>query len=324
MKIVFQHSRPLPVLGYGGIERILFWHMVELVRLGHKVILIGHPESRVSHFGIELIPFHGSAPTIWEKLVPPDSDIIHLSYNYKLSGNIPSIVTIHGNGQVGEAYIKNSVFVSRKHAEIHGSDQFVHNAINLNEYPFEPKINRDWEQFLFLAKASWRVKNLKQSVSACRNSKKHLHVTGGRWWGLSRYIHNHGIIDGEEKMQIIRSCDAMLFPVRWHEPFGIAVIEAMSQGLPVIGSHYGSLPELISPETGFIVKNHNELESILKNPTKSFDAKIIRKYVEDHFSIKKHAESYLALYEKVINREELNKNEPRYQFNVRAEELLPF
>ncbi|MGZ3787680.1 MAG: glycosyltransferase [Bacteriovorax sp.] len=321
MKIVFQHSGVLPVLKYGGIERIIFWHMKELVKLGHHVVLIGHPESSVQSHGIELVPI--SENQDWTALVPKDADIVHLFYNAKYPGNIPTIITIQGNGKIGEVFNKNTVFVSKKHASIHGSDQFIYNALDLSEYPFE-YAEKKWEQFLFLAKASWRVKNLAQTVSACRKSKKHLHIAGGKWWGLSRYVHSHGMVGGDEKLNIIRSCDALLFPVRWHEPFGIAVIEAMSQGLPVIGSPYGSLPELITDETGFIVNNHEELLQKVKNPGKTFDPKIVRKYVEDHFEIKKHAESYLALYEKVIKGEELNQKEPTYQFSVRAEELLPF
>lgn len=323
MKIVFQHAGILPVIGYGGIERILFWHMVELARMGHKVVLIGHPESKVQSYGIELIPCKDGNPETWQPLVPGDADIIHLSYNYKVPGKIPTITTVHGNGQLGEIFIKNSVFVSKKHAEIHGSDQFVHNAIDFSEYPFEYS-EKKWNNFLFLAKASWRVKNLAHSVKACRKAGKHLQVVGGKWIGLSRYIHNHGIIGGEKKMDIIRKCDALLFPVRWHEPFGIAVIEAMSQGLPVIGSHYGSLPELISPETGFVVKNYEELYEKIKNPGKTFDPRIIRKHVEENFGIRKHAESYLKLYQRVIEGVELNSKEPTLQLKERAENLLPF
>jgi glycosyltransferase involved in cell wall biosynthesis len=98
----------------------------------------------------------------------------------------------------------------------------------------------------------------------------------------------------------------------------------MSQGLPVIGSPYGSLPELITPETGFVVKNYEELLQKTKNPGKIFDPNFIRKYIEDNFEITKHAESYLALYDKVIKGIDLNQKEPTYQFNIRAEELLPF
>lgn len=323
MKIVFQCSRPLPVAGYGGIERILFWHMVELVRMGHQAILIGHPESKVSQWGIELIPYLNNDPATWEKCVPKDADIIHLNFNSQYRGDIPTIATVHGNGQVGEIFIKNSVFVSKKHAEIHGSTQFVHNAIDLKEYPFEAT-QKNWDQFLFLAKASWRVKNLTMAAQACRQNKKHLHVAGGRWWGLSRYIHNHGIVDSDKKMQIIRASDALIFPVRWHEPFGIAVIEAMSQGLPVIGSPFGSLPELITKETGFIVQNYDELVKKLKNPEKIFNSAVIRNYVEEHFAIHGHAEKYLALYEKVRSGLSLNQKEPRYLFKERAEKLLPF
>lgn len=325
MKIVFSHDGILPVIGYGGIERIVFWHMAELARMGHQVVLIGHPESKVQNYGIELITVPGDFSSEWTKYIPRDADIIHLSYNFRVPGIIPTIITVHGNGQVGEVFDKNSVFVSQKHAAIHGSDQFVHNAIDLSEYPYLPKEQRQWKDFLFLAKASWRVKNLKDSVKAARKCGKHIHVVGGRWWGLSRYVHNHGIVGGDNKMNIIRNCDFMVFPVRWHEPFGIAVIEAMSQGLPVIGSPYGSLPELITKEVGFIAKNREELEVLVHTDhSKTFDPKIIRSYVEKNFNIRKHAESYLALYEKVISGKELNANNPTYQFIERAENLLPF
>jgi len=320
MKIVFHHHTALPVHAYGGTERILFWHMVELARLGHQVVFIGPSDSRVDTFGIEHIPCDGSD---WERLIPRNADIIHLCFNHTVAGDIPTINNIHGNGRIGERFTKNTVFVSRKHAENHGSDQFVHNAVDLSEYPFVTS-KRNWEQFLFLAKASWRVKNLAHSVKACRKSKKHLHIAGGRWWGLSRFVHSHGMVGGQEKLDLLRSCDALLFPVRWHEPFGIAVIEAMSQGLPVIGSRYGSLPELITPETGFLVTSFEELLEKIKNPDRRFDPLVIRKHVEKHFSIRQYSQTYLALYQKVIDGESLTAQQPTYQLSERAENLLPF
>ena len=126
-------------------------------------------------------------------------------------------------------------------------------------------------------------------------------------------------------MDIIRKCDAHIFAVRWQEPFGIAVIEAMSQGLPVIGSPYGSLPELINKDVGFIANDHHQLENLLtEDHSRTFNPDTIRKYVEDNFTLKKHAESYLELYKRVIAGESLNPAPPTYQFKQRAEILLPF
>lgn len=330
MKIVFAHYAVLPVRTYGGIERILFWHMVELARLGHRVVLIGNPESQVKEFGIELIAMKNEGRDHeWFKQIPSNADIIHMSHNLKIPGDIPTIITIHGNGQVGEVFDHNTVFVSKKHAYIHGSDQFVYNCIDLNEYPFIPKAKnlnqKKWDQFLFLAKASWRVKNLKDAVFVCRKTKKHLHIAGGRWWGISRFIHSHGMVGGEEKLDLLRKMDCLLFPVRWHEPFGIAVIEAMSQGIPVIGSPYGSLPELITHETGLIANNLQELQNFVHdNSYARFDPQVIRQYVEKNFNINRHATEYLKLYQKVISGEKLNANAPTNQLGIRPENLLPF
>lgn len=323
MKCVFFHPAALPVSGYGGTERILFWHMVELVRQGHQVVYVGHPDSKVEKYGIELRTYSADKST-WEKLLRPGTDIVHFPFNAEIPG-VPSINTVHGNGQIGEKLNHNSVFVSKKHADIHNSDQYVHNALDFSEYPFQPKEKREWNRFLFLAKASWKVKNLKQTVEACRENHKHLNVAGGRWWGLSRYIHNHGIVGGDEKMKLIRESDALLFPVRWHEPFGIAVIEAFSQGLPAIVSPYGSLPELISSEVGFVAKNKDELSLLLSvDHAKNFNPEKIRKYAEENFGIELYTKRYLELYKKVIKGEKLNATPPSYKLSTRAEELLPY
>ncbi len=327
MKIVIQHHTPLPVFGYGGTERILFWHMQELARLGHEVVFIGPSKSDVAKYGIKHIPDDENIFDHWTKLIPKDADIIHLNYNAKVPGTIPTINTVHGNGQPYEFFLENSVFVSKAHARLHQSEIYVHNALNFDEYPLpENFLKKDlhWANFLFLAKASWKVKNLKDCVSACRNNNKHLQIIGGRWWGLSRFIHSHGIIGGDKKIELIKNCDALLFPVRWPEPFGIAVVEAMAYGLPVIGSPYGSLPELINTEVGFIAKNKNELNELVKDPGKKFNRTAIHEYALTNFSINAYSLKYLELYKQVINGKNLNSKNPTFTHNNRAETLLDF
>jgi len=177
---------------------------------------------------------------------------------------------------------------------------------------------------LFLAKAKWKVKNVKDCVRACKKNKKELYVAGGRTLSLSKNIHSMGMVTDIQKLELLKKCDALLFPVRWHEPFGIAILEAYSQGLPVICSNYGSLPELVNSKTGIVCSNYKEFEAAVAKDKNTFDGAGIRKYAKEHFSSRKMAEAYLALYKRVIAGEKLNKEQPRYLGEQHPEKLLDF
>lgn len=323
MKILFEHSGVLPVLKYGGTERILFWLMKELIRLGHEVMLIGHPDSQVKEHGITLIKRQPDQDD-WRDLIPRDVDLIHLFYTPSFEFNCPVIVTIEGNGRVGESFHPNTVFVSKKHAQNHGSDVYIYNGLDLSEYPYQERKRERFAHFMFLAKGSWKVKNLKDCIKACKANKKHLHIGGGRSWWPSRFIHSYGMIDTPQKLDLFLKVDALLWPVRWHEPFGIAIIEAMACGVPVIGSCYGSLPELITPQTGILCQNYKQFEEVLGQENSPFDPREIRQYVEKNFSIELMTENYLKLYERVKNGETLNQVAPQTQSQKDPEFLLPF
>jgi glycosyltransferase involved in cell wall biosynthesis len=323
MKIVFEHMGILPVKKYGGIERILFWHMKELASRGHEVILLGHPESDVEKYGIKLLPGI-EVPEDLERLVPDDADILHLTYNYVPNIKVPTLVNMQCNGQIGEEFPINSVFVSKKHANNHGSDVFIYNALDFDEYPYTPKDQDSFEKFLFLAKGSWSVKNLKNCIQVCKKAKKHLNIAGGRSLLPSRYIHSHGMVGGEEKLAIMNDSDAFLFPVRWHEPFGIAIIEAMAMGMPVFGSPYGSLPEIIADGMGKICMNKGELLNAVHSEKNIYDRDGIRQYVENKFSISTLTDQYIELYEKIISGKDLNPVKPTWKLNHGPEELLPY
>ena len=325
MHITFQHSSPLPVKTYGGIERMLFWHMKELVKQGHKVSLIGHPDSQVEEFGIEFISYDLNNPQKWIDLIPNNTDIIQLFYNYEVpNSNIPTVNSIGGNGKIGEFFTLNTAFVSKRHAKNLGSESYVYNGIDLDEYPFTPR-SLSWENFLFLAKGSWKVKNLKDCIKVSKSLRKKLHIIGGRHWLPSKYIYSHGFLGGDQKKIIMDHCDALLFPVKWHEPFGLAVIEAMATGIPVIGSHYGSLPELISPETGLICKNYEEFKNALSTPKNHlFNSQEIRRYVENNFSISNFTYSFLKKYKTVLRGEKLNQTKPTWSLEKSADEMLNF
>ena len=93
MKILFENNLPIPVRTYGGTERILYWLMKELVRLGHEVYLVGNPLSQVESIGVKLIP--KSDPHNWKHLIPKDIDIVHFFVSPPFEYDGKFVVTIH-------------------------------------------------------------------------------------------------------------------------------------------------------------------------------------------------------------------------------------
>jgi len=98
----------------------------------------------------------------------------------------------------------------------------------------------------------------------------------------------------------------------------------MAMGVPVIGSPYGSLPELIISEVGEICKNYQEFEDVIGRDYNRFYADTIRQYVEERFSIKKTTEEYLKRYEKVIQGKYIQPQKPSTKEGFLRDALLPF
>ena len=48
-----------------------------------------------------------------------------------------------------------------------------------------------------------------------------------------------------QKSEFLGNARALLFPVQWEEPFGIALAEAFAAGTPVIASRRGATQEQI-------------------------------------------------------------------------------
>ena len=59
-----------------------------------------------------------------------------------------------------------------------------------------------------------------------------------------------GEVGGERKKRLLAGADALLMPIRWPEPFGMVMVEAMSCGTPVIAFPEGSAPEIVRDGVG--------------------------------------------------------------------------
>ena len=112
-----------------------------------------------------------------------------------------------------------------------------------------------------------------------------------------RSIEFLGEISEPEKNELLGHAYALLFPIDWPEPFGLAMIEAMACGTPVIAYPHGSVPEVVDEgKTGFIVGNEDEAVDALENKMGDLSRTGCRRVFEERFSADRMAREYIAVY----------------------------
>jgi glycosyltransferase involved in cell wall biosynthesis len=88
--------------------------------------------------------------------------------------------------------------------------------------------------------------------------------------------HGVGEINDDTKSAFLSGAKALLMPTDWPEPFGLAMIDAMACGTPVIAYNHGSVPEIIEHGiTGFTASNEAEAVAAL-NQVHTLDRRQIR------------------------------------------------
>lgn len=108
-----------------------------------------------------------------------------------------------------------------------------------------------------------------------------------------------GSVDGLEKERLVRSARALFCPIRWEEPGGTGVVEALARGIPVVGTRRGVLPSLVEHGlTGFLADREPDLADALKRVDElSPDA---CRQAAAAWSPEHMAHRYLDLYEKLL------------------------
>jgi glycosyltransferase involved in cell wall biosynthesis len=109
-----------------------------------------------------------------------------------------------------------------------------------------------------------------------------------------------GNVSGDRKISFINRAKALLFPIDWEEPFGMAPIEALACGTPVVSMARGALPEIIEHGVnGFLAKTTKEFEDYMTR-VDEIDPAECRKSVERKFSAEMMAQNYVDRYRQVI------------------------
>src|SRR5262249_57561540 len=84
--------------------------------------------------------------------------------------------------------------------------------------------------------------------------------------------------------------------IDWPEPFGLAMIEAMACGTPILAFRHGSVPEVIDEGvTGMIVDSMDE--AIRKLPhVLALDRRAVRRRFDQRFTATRMAKDYVQTY----------------------------
>lgn len=324
---------PTPPLFYGGTERIVSMLTESLVKRGHKVTLYATGDSKTKArlkyqykkaVGIDdFRPIHSLVQTSSAFNDSGDYDIIHNhaeAYCLPMAKYVktPVVTTLHNDYIVGNtpqfSLFRNSshfVFISKSQKKrLRGlrSAGVVYNATDMDKY----KICENKKDYMFfignLLKrkgpdlAVRAVKSLNEKmIMALKIDEKDQDFFKAC---IKPFIDGKNIkmvqtIPFKKKLELYQHARCLLFPIRWEEPFGLVMVEAMACGTPVVAMNHGSVSEIVKHgETGFVANNYKEFVSYAKR-IDEIDPKKCRKHVEKLFSIEAMTDGYERIYRKL-------------------------
>jgi glycosyltransferase involved in cell wall biosynthesis len=325
----------IPPSSYGGIESICHWLVEGLRARGHHVVLAAAGSSPIQGSFVqtyakppsarlgELLPELVHAAEARRGLDSMALDVIH---DHSAAGpltaghrNIPTVVTAHGpvGGELGRFYraLGDRIsLVAISDAQRRAAPDLrwlgtVHNAIPTSEYPYRA-FKEDF--LLFLGRLS-RDKGADLALEAARATGRSLILAGKctepseRQYfereirpQLTSAIEYVGEVDVATKKDLLSRARCLLFPIRWEEPFGIVMIEAMACGTPVVALKAGSVPEVVCDgTTGFICQEAAELPEAIE-ATGALNARDCRDHVRRSFDVRLMVESYEQAYRELL------------------------
>jgi glycosyltransferase involved in cell wall biosynthesis len=182
----------------------------------------------------------------------------------------------------------------------------VHHGLPESVCPFNPAPRGQY--LAFLGRVS-PEKGIERAIEIARRSGRQLRIAAKvdkvdqAYWKTrvapllgDPSVEYVGEVDESTKPAFLGNAIALLFPIDWPEPFGLAMIEAMSCGTPVIAWPNGSVPEIVEHGvTGLIVDSIEQAVAAVDAAAR-LDRNEVRLHCEERFSAARMARDYLAVY----------------------------
>jgi glycosyltransferase involved in cell wall biosynthesis len=108
-----------------------------------------------------------------------------------------------------------------------------------------------------------------------------------------------GEVGGSDKRSLFARARGLLMPIRWNEPFGMVMVEALACGTPVIAFPEGAVPEVvIDGKTGFLVDDERAMADAVGR-LHQIAARDCRAWVSQNCDVEVVAAAYEDIYRSV-------------------------
>jgi glycosyltransferase involved in cell wall biosynthesis len=328
----------VPPAGYGGIELVVSLLADGLVDAGHDVTLFASGGSRTK---AELVspmaeppdpvelgnPWYDAFHALASYLQVGDFDVVHDHAGVVgpvcgalMHGRPPVVHTLHGpwtehNRPLYELLARHVNLVAISDAQRAANLDVpyagtVHNGIDLSAYTYR----EDKERALVYIGRANPDKGPREAITIARRAGLPLHMILKRGEPQEREYFEREIapqlasdielyenVTHAEKDELLGRACAMVFPIRWPEPFGLVMVEAMACGTPVVTTNWGAAPELVDDGvTGFRRDAEDDLVEMI-GAVGSLDPAACRRRVAELFSGEAMVRGYEAVYERAAS-----------------------
>ena len=323
----------------GGAEQILLQIDEELVRRGHRSLVIARPESRITGHLIPTLAADGPVSdqtwiaghqairrAIAEALQRYPIDIVHLHgvdfADYLPTQDVPVLVTLH---LPLHWYKQSALKVTRPNTFFHcvsrsQRELFPKTLAMLPE--IENGVSADFFRERSMRKGSFaaslgricREKGFHLALRACRQAHMPMLLAGKVFpFGDHQEYFAEQIVpqlDSERryigpaglrrKLRLLSSGRCVIVPSLAPETSSLVAREALACGTPVVAFATGALPDIVKDgETGFLVHHPDELPDAIR-ACRFLDPEKCRRIAKQRFTPERMVENYLATYRGIL------------------------
>ena len=336
----------VPPRTYGGTERVVSYLTEELVKMGHEVTLFASGDSVTAAHLIAACPAalrlanSNPDPFVYqilqlEQVLRRDAefDFVHFHtdyFHFPLSRclNRPQVTTLHGRLDLPDLVPVYRAFSDMPVVSISMAQRkpirFAHWIGNVyHGLPLDLFTARTepGSYLVFVGRIS-PEKRVDRAIRIAEMARVPLRIAAKidrvdvtyfneviKPLLSSPFVEFVGEVDQPAKQKLLAHAIAMVFPIDWPEPFGLAMIEAMACGTPVIAFPMGSVPEVIDEGiTGFIIHSEEEGAEAVSRCA-DLDRAACRRQFEARFSSCRMASEYIELYSRLMR----SKPKPSYR-----------